>query len=194
MRHLNEITQELFDSTSDNVVMVGYGRKTVGGVLTDDIGLVFGVLEKKQLSEIPENELIPKKLTIDDTEFITDVVEFEIPTMVADCPNDFYTWQTVPPPNRGIFRPVKGGISLTNVTSMSNSVGTFGFVAVDNDTNSVCGVTNAHVIIDDAFYNNQKTFPNPITNVVNDVVIQPGWEAGFYGSQNSVGIVKNMFH
>ena len=188
---LNKITSELHESTSDNVVMVGYGAKKTNGVYTDELGLVFGVLEKKLIQELAPEDIIPKEIEREGYKFITDVIEFEIPNLVQVCPPPFYNWITTPPGNRGLIRPIQGGVSTTNVTSMSNSVGTLGFVAVDNDTNSVCAVTNAHVIIDDPFIDSDRTLPNPITNVVNDLVIQPGWEnSSFVGTQNAVGIVK----
>ena len=188
---LNKITSELHESTSDNVVMVGYGAKKTNGVYTNELGLIFGVLEKKPIQELALGDIIPKEIEREGHKFITDVIEFEIPNLVQACPPPFYDWITTPPGNRGLIRPIQGGVSTTNVTSMSNSVGTLGFVAIDNDTNSVCAVTNAHVIIDDPFIDSDRILPNPITNVVNDLVIQPGWEnASFVGTQNAVGIVK----
>ena len=187
---LNKITAELHESTSDNVVMVGYGTKRTNGVYTGELGLIFGVLQKKPIQELALGDIIPKEIEREGHKFITDVIEFEIPNLLQACPPSFYNWTTTPPGNRGLIRPIQGGVSTTNVTSMFSSVGTLGFVAIDNETNSVCAVTNAHVIIDDAFIDSDRVLPNPITNVVNDLVIQPGENAQFVGAQNAVGIVK----
>jgi hypothetical protein len=132
-------TQELYDSTPENIVAVGYGRKFKDGVMTSDMSIVFGVTEKKPLSEIPSSELIPSEIEVDGENLLTDVVEWQIPKLLVDCPASFYTWQTVPPPNRGLIRPIVGGISITNFTSLSGYAGTLGFVAVDNQTNSLVG-------------------------------------------------------
>jgi hypothetical protein len=94
---------------------------------------------------------------------------------IEDNP-EFYNWQTVPPSNRGVIRPLKGGISVTNYSKMSNSVGTLGFLAIDNDTNSIVGVSNCHVVVNDAFYASERIAISPddvIEHAWGDVVTQP---------------------
>jgi hypothetical protein len=85
---LNKITSELHESTSDNVVMVGYGAKKTNGVYTDELGLVFGVLEKKLIQELAPEDIIPKEIEREGYKFITDVIEFEIPNLVH-----YTSWQ-----------------------------------------------------------------------------------------------------
>lgn len=191
---INQITAELLTSTPENVVMVGYGLKRKDGVFTKDMSIVFGLLEKKPLSEVPENELIPSTIEIEGKIYPTDVIETEIPNLLQACPPSFYTWQTTPPANRGLVRPLQGGISITNYTSMNNSAGTLGFIAVDNQTNSLVGVTNAHVVIDNAFTNSARTFNNIVTNVAGDVVSQPSSiETGYVNQNNPIGVVKRYY-
>jgi len=96
-------------------------------------------------------------------------------TCQEDYP-EFYYWQSGIVTNRNVHRPVIGGISITNYTDLSNSRGTFGFTAIDNDTNSVVGVTNLHVIIKDGFYASERDVSQPwypIENSANAIVTQP---------------------
>jgi hypothetical protein len=191
---IKSITAELHEITPDNVVMVGYGLKRKGDQFTNEMSIVFGVTEKKPLDQIPEEEHLPSELEIDGEVIPTDVIETDIPQFLQACPSSFYTWQTTPPANRGLVRPIKGGISITNYTSMNNSAGTLGFVAVDNQTNSLVGVTNAHVIIDNPFTNSARTFNSIATNVAQDIVTQPSSiETGFVNQNNPVGVVKRYY-
>lgn len=189
--NIGKITKELYDSTPENVVAVGYGRKIVNGKITSELSIIFGVIEKKPLLEIPENELLPQTILIDGENIKTDVVVWETPKFLVNCPTDFYAWQTTPPANRGLIRPIVGGVSITNYTSLSNFAGTMGFVAVDNQTNSLVGVTNSHVINDDVFLASERTNNSLTTNVANNDVTQPSsGESGYVSQNNKVGIVK----
>jgi hypothetical protein len=96
-------------------------------------------------------------------------------TCQEDYP-EFYYWQDGEVTNRNVHRPVKGGISVTNYTDLSSSRGTFGFTAIDNDTNSVVGVTNVHVIIKDGFYASERDVSQPfypVENSANAIITQP---------------------
>jgi hypothetical protein len=189
--NIGNITKELYDSTPENVVAVGYGRKIIDGKITSELSIIFGVTEKKPLSEIPENELLPSTILIDGENVKTDIVEWETPTILADCSSDFYNWRTTPPSNRGLVRPIVGGTSITNYTNLSNNAGTIGFVAVDNETNSLVGVTNSHVLIDNAFLVSERTNNLLLTNVSNNDVTQPSSrEVGYVNQNNKVGVVK----
>jgi len=191
LQTINQITKNLYNSTPENVVMVGFGRKIVSGLFTDEVSIIFGVKEKKPLSEIPSGELLPSEINFGDVTLKTDVIDYEIPSLLVNCPTDFYDWQTTPPPNRNLVRPLKGGLSITNFTSMSGTAGTMGFVAVDNETNSLVGVTNAHVIVDDPFLDSTRNNNFIATNVADDIICQPSSaESGYVGVNNGIGIVK----
>jgi hypothetical protein len=191
INNIGEITKELYDATPENVVAVGYGRKMVDGKITSELSIIFGVTEKKPLSEIPEDEILPSTVLVNGENVNTDVVEWEIPRFLVDCPTDFYDWQITPPTNRGLSRPIVGGVSITNYNKLEYHAGTMGFIAVDNQTNSLVGVTNAHVLIDDPFLASERTKNSLTTNVANTDVTQPSsGESGYVGVNNKVGIVK----
>lgn len=189
---IQKITNKLLQDTDDNIIGVGYGYKMVNGELTSELCLRFSVKEKKSLESMSVNEMIPKTMSFDGEEIKTDVIEGKI-IPYCDCNHpDFYDWM---PNNYSTInhmqtRPLVGGLSLTNYTKLSGYVGTMGFIAVDNDTGALVGVTNNHVIIDDPFIANQRTNLNTITNVRNDIIIQPS-----NGSliSSDIGRVKKYF-
>ena len=192
-QRLKEITSELNKTTSSEIVGVGYGFKEVNGRTTDQRTIVFTVIRKRPLSEIPESERIPNQLTFDGETFDTDVIEGSISPFGYDyCVPDFYLWQGQPPANRNTHRPLMGGISITNYTSLSSYVGTLGFIAVDNETNTLVGVSNNHVLCNDAFFTSERNQSGIRTNVFTpngNKITQPN-ETGNFGISNSVGIVK----
>lgn len=190
---LKQVTAELNKNTSDEIVGVSYGFNTVGGKTTNEKVIVFTVIRKKPLSEIPENERIPSQITIDGETFNTDVIEgVNQPFAYGMCDPTFYDWQITTPGNRNKHRPLMGGISVTNFTVLGNYVGTLGFIAVDNETNSLVGVSNNHVLCDDAFFTSDRNVNDIRTNVWTPgghSVNQPN-EPGNVGPQNNIGIVK----
>jgi len=184
---LQQISQDLHQSTPDYVHGVGMGYKQKDGKITDELSMVFFVTEKKPLSEIPENERIPSTLEVDGQTINTDVVEMQMAqAYCTTCP--LYTTASSPtPPNRSRFRPLQQGMSVSN--PVTGGIGTMGLIAVDNETNTLVGVSNNHVLIPDAFYTTQRNLSGIIDNTIGDVVIQPGDGGTFPG--DFIGNVKN---
>ena len=56
---LKQLTKEQTSNTNNNIVSVGYGYTEVGGKITNELGLVYTVKEKKPLDEILEEDRIP---------------------------------------------------------------------------------------------------------------------------------------
>ena len=185
---LKELTKHYHDITPEDVVGVSFGKKESGGVLTDKDAVIFTVRKKKPLDEIPEEERIPSQIEYGGVSFETDIEEGEF-KFLEDCPSDFYSWVTTPPANRNKIRPLQGGLSVTNYTNLSNYVGTLGFIAVDNQTNSLVGVSNNHVLIADAFQANERSLSGVKSSIYENKVTQPN-EGSNYGLQNAIGIVK----
>lgn len=185
---LKQLTKEQTEITSDDVVSVGYGYSVVGGKRTNQLGLVYTVTEKKPLSEIPEENRIPSEITYNNKTITTDVVEGNIKRLaISDCNADFYTWRTVPPSNRNTFRTLRGGVSVGNLDLLPGYVGTLGFLAIDNETNSIVGVSNSHVLVDDAWIASARTTTDIKTNafgVNGSLCVQPSE----YGTDSSDGI------
>ena len=60
--NINKINEELpkLKEISSNIENICLGKKIKDGIVTNDLSVVYVVKEKKDLSEIPESELIPQ--------------------------------------------------------------------------------------------------------------------------------------
>jgi hypothetical protein len=176
---------ELYQNTPD-YVGVAYGNKTVQGVETSDKSIVFTVPKKKPLNEIPFDERLPEFVEINRTIYRTDVLEIgKVVTMVdyPVCDNytinlNCYTWSPlgpVNPPNRNTLRPLVGGISLT-ADRVAPAVGTLGLIVVDSISQKLVGLTNNHVVVQDASYTSYRNLSllNQIVNEYKSSAYQSG--------------------
>jgi hypothetical protein len=165
-------------------VGVAYGHKTIKGVETSDISIVFTVPKKRPLNEIPFNEHLPEFIEINGTIYRTDVLEIEEVVPMIDypvCNNPLiipgcYTWTplgSVNPPNRGIYRPLVGGISLT-ADRLIGKVGTLGLIVVDSLSQKLVGLTNNHVVVQDASYTSYRNLNSSIVNEYKSSAYQSG--------------------
>ena len=186
---LNKI-QDQFDSTDENVISVGYGKKHKNGKPTGEIGIIYGVKEKKPIGEIPSDKLLPKSLTVDGKTYVTDVNQTEEMRLVPGCwdagtdLNNDGTPDTNPDPvnvapHRARTRPIQGGVIITNfvegfsVNAQNNialGIGTLGLICVDLDTNTLVGLTNSHVVVRDAFIASERTSPSIATNLTQSLL------------------------
>jgi len=174
---------ELYQNTPD-YVGVAYGHKTIKGVETSDKSIVFTVPKKIPLNEIPFNERLPEFVEISGTIYRTDVLEIGKVIPMVDsvvCNNPLinpscYTWSplgSVNPPNRNTLRPLVGGISLTS-QRLLGSVGTLGLIVVDSSSQKLVGLTNNHVVIQDASYTSERNLTGPIVNEYKSIAYQNG--------------------
>ena len=193
---------ELFQNTPDNVGVM-YGKKSKNGNFTGENCVVFTVVKKRPIEELSENEILPTYVEFDGVRYETDVLEVG-EHYLYDCQDlmnsGCYSWNgnvmptTYPPwccqfpgspPNRNIIRPLQQGISVTsiNASTPTTSVGTLGFFAVDKLTKCLVGVSNNHVLIDNAYYTSQRRDITIIENEYSDDVIQTfDWDAINFGS------------
>lgn len=192
LQKLKEVTAELNRTTSENIISVGYGLNERNGKTLNEYCITFTVSKKLPLEEVPIDERIPSQIEIDGVVYSTDVVEGSIELMgFIDCSSDdpaFYSWQSSTPGNANTLRPLKGGTSVSNVTSKTFSSGTMGFIAVDNDDNTLVGVSNNHVLIYDAFFTDQRDTSSLITNIVANTAVQASFPDS--GGVFPIGVVK----
>ena len=117
---------------------------------TNELCIMYGVEQKKPLSELSAEEILPSEITIGDQVLRTDVYEISRAELLACNP----VCGTANGPNavinKAVTRPLMGGLSITSTNNVL-FVGTMGFIAVHTTTNSLVGVTNNHVVIQDAF-------------------------------------------
>jgi hypothetical protein len=174
---------ELYQNTPD-YVGVAYGHKTIKGVETSDISIVFTVPKKRPLNEIPFDEHLPEFIEIDGTIYRTDVIEIGKVVPMVDypiCDNPLiapncYTWTplgSVNPPNRNTLRPLVGGISLT-ADRLIGKVGTLGLIVVDSLSQKLVGLTNNHVVVQDASYTSYRNLNSSIVNEYKSSAYQSG--------------------
>ena len=170
---LKKIIEELYNTTPENVHSVSLGYKYINNVKTDQIGIVFQVLEKKEKSQLSTTEILPSSINIDNRTYITDVIESNI-SLEIDC----YS-RTDPQilKLRNKTFPLKGGHEIiqfptewtqaADKKSWGISVGTLGFFAIDNTTNKVVGITNAHVVCKDEYIATSRIKSIENTNAYN---------------------------
>lgn len=184
---ISKLTEKYLKETDENVIGVSYGYNIVGGKMTKERALSFIVKKKLPKDQLSPKNIIPEEITYYGKSFITDVIESNIELLAAAhfCYKNHYTWWLpapyyipsalpyAPPTNRTKIRPLKGGVSTTNWESISGYVGTLGFFAIDNNDDTIVGVSNNHVYVDDAFIATERTNPNVITNISGDRNVQP---------------------
>ena len=177
---INEIKDKVKEimASTPNLTGVSFGHKIANGQQTGDLSIVYFVKEKKPLSELSPEEVIPSEIMLSTGPIKTDVKKIkEVKTLAcnANCgqiagPNSLV--------NRSVVRPLKGGASMTSANNVS-TVGTLGFIAVHSETQALVGVTNNHVSIQDAFYTDDRSLSGIIENeYITDYIYQNG-ENGF---------------
>jgi len=160
---IEELGKELFLNnnslnTSSNITSISYGYKHVNNIQTDELCVVYTVKEKKPISELLPSEIISKTILIDNAIVKTDVEELYSIELLACNPACGQVGGPNSAANRAYTRPLKGGLSITctnkvfpAVPLLDATVGTMGFIAVHTATNTLVGVTNNHVVIQDAY-------------------------------------------
>jgi hypothetical protein len=156
---------DLYNDTPENVHSVGLGYKFVNNQRTNEIGIVFSVYKKKPLSELNPDEILPSSVNIGNKSYNTDVIEQSTLPSGIEC----YSRSPLDSEinrlrgNPAFLYPVKGGQEIyqfpTGATSSivgeqtqwSFTVGTLGFLAIDNVDNNIVGITNAHVACNNPF-------------------------------------------
>jgi surface protein len=198
-----------------NSISIGYKSKS--GVITKEISIVFGVEKKIDLSQLLPEQQIPQTIEVGTYSIKTDVIERGLAVALSnpcfDFDNSFFDWQLTTPENQGIVRPLRGGVSITNTTGFTNSIGTLGFIAIDGWDGTLVGITNNHVVVRDSFLNiyknNSGVITNlgfsgsQITNVYRNFVSEPSpWDRSgltapsgsyIYGDVNTIGGVKRYW-
>ena len=140
---LNEI-EVLKTNNPDKDVF--FGKKIVGGKITDENSIVFAVNEKKSVNELSEDEILPKVINVDGEELSTDVIK-KLTAKNNICPSNFNDECLFSSPENFLkHRPLVGGISIRKTTGGDYGQGTMGFLAIHSDTGALVAVSNLHVI------------------------------------------------
>ena len=70
----NSIENLFLNKNSENIIAIGFGKKYVNNIKTDTNSIVFYVENKLPLNKIPENEIIPNTVNLENISYSTDVV------------------------------------------------------------------------------------------------------------------------
>ena len=169
----SKITETLLNAPN-GVHSIFYGFKIKDNETTDIKSLIYCVTEKKPLSALTPNETIPRRIVLDNEQYPTDVVQ-----MGQIVLNQCYA-TTAPEITalRSRVRPLSGGLEISSLASwtqvapfqFSFSIGTLGFLAKDNADNRLVGVTNNHVIVEDAFINSEKNPLSAASSIIDNAV------------------------
>lgn len=145
----NSIENLFLNKPTENIIGIGFGKKYVNNIKTDTNSIIFYVENKLPLNQIPENEIIPSTVNLENTPYITDVVETTKPEFVTGCYSssshpDILKLQTN-------TLPLKGGQELIvfpeNFTTNNYTYCTLGCLCVDDTDNKFVGITAAHAVI-----------------------------------------------
>lgn len=187
-----------FDNTPDYVIGVSYGFKKKNGQKTNQKSIIYKVVKKKPITEIPQNELIPQKLIVNGQEYMTDVVEGTkskfLNCFASEADPSIQRLRGVP----NLLAPMRGGNEIVRMPDgwtgpeLTNSdyiVGTLGFFAVDNYDSKVVGITNSHVACVHRIFCNERDIesenpepynsydPRPWENILPTTKISPSCAA-----------------
>lgn len=198
-----QLMQTLLDQNPD-ITSIGYGRKIKGGEFTGEFSIICGVKGKKPVDQINPDNLISPFVEFGEEIILTDVIEDPQLSVLAcdqetidNClirvtPGNFWTPDFIP--NRVTTRPLVGGLSMTKTTDLNNGVGTFGFIAVDSETDCLVGITNNHVATNISFVSSD--FPDD-GNFYYDTSVEEAYQTGEpYASITSaekIGRIKNAY-
>lgn len=159
---MNQIPREYLDDP--NIHSIGYGAKVKGGVETGELGVIFHVLEKIPPERLDPLRAVPLRMVVDGVDLVTDVVQDSPAELIGckdwqpgqkvidGCPQGYSCYGDGIPASaeqnqhRVRVRPVVGGMSITEQSKNSGSIGTMGCLVRDNEDGSIVALTNAHVV------------------------------------------------
>lgn len=161
-QQIADAAKQLYESTPDNVIGVGFGLKTKKGLETNAQSLIFYVQEKKSLDQLNPSEILPEYVNIDGTQYLTDIQCITRPQLVSSC----YTANDATSADHRSSRTfLQGGISISLDTLSVPYAGTLGAIVRDNEDGSIVALTNAHVALfnmDRAYINSQKNLMSSV--------------------------------
>ena len=175
------------------IVGFGWGPKIVDGVETGEYSVICSVTNKKPLSSLSLNEIIPKSFNINGINVVTDVKKAEVfDTLITDCyPNQPTLLNPAEPiaTNRRKHRPLKGGCS--SITTRGSDA-TLGILVRDKSDGQVVGLSNNHVYAGTQLVANYRSYnPYRTNNITQLSSIQPALSSYYYGQFVSERLPKD---
>ena len=112
-----------------NVTGLGFGRRTAGGVRTDEPALAVFVARKVSTSVLPMSAVLPRRVSVGRDSLEVDVVETGPLYLQSFTARE---------------RPVPYGVSVGRAAEVG--VGTWGSLVIDNTDGTLCVLSNNHVL------------------------------------------------
>lgn len=168
MNNLQQTIEKIYNNTPDNINGVMLGYKYVNNIKTDTIAVIYNVAQKKPLSELSPEEIIPKSLSINNNTYPTDVIEDRSTIRMLTCYTNYSSDAEILrlQGSPSLLTPIKGGQEIIQFPTSwieapgggyNASIGTLGLIAVDNEDDRIVGVTNAHVACKTLLRNSQRS-------------------------------------
>lgn len=188
---MSEQINVIFDERKSNpeLVSVSFGKKKTEGAYTGEDAIVFTVLKKKALNELPPEDVIPAVVEVDGKLYKTDVEEGlkAIPMNLPepDPLDPFDDWRRgVAIVNKNQTRPIQGGVAIEDISQ--GWIGTMGVLCKDNDTGAMCLLSNVHVLADDPLKVSERSMAD-IPCYDSQLITQGG------GSSLSISVVGRKY-
>ncbi len=179
---LKDTIKEWHSKTPDSVHAVGWGYKIKNEVCTEELCVIFSVLNKKPLAELTQEEILPTSLIIDNETIKTDVIQIGPASLCVDyaqCSREESEINKDPLVRAHRFEntPLRGGISISHVENLAKTFGTLGGLFRDKEDGSVVGLTCAHVVVGADEGENESWSDSSRTDlwdIENKQIAQPG--------------------
>jgi hypothetical protein len=147
-----------------NIVGMGFGKRRVGGRITDEYAAVVYVMKKVPKAQLPIGKLLPRKIYVGD-----DCVQIDVVETGPIYPHSFTAGE----------RPAPSGISIGHP---SITAGTLGCLVTDLTDGTTCILSNNHVLAaENAAFNG-------------DAIIQQGTADGGSSPADNIGTLKRFIN
>ena len=146
-----------------NATSIGWGKKVVGGVETDEFAIRIAVAKKQPMSKLKSVDIVPNAVEVGGEIIKTDVIEHnQVLSLSCNslCGQIAGSNSVV---NRSYTRPLIGGLSISTLNNC-NTVGTMGGIVKHPASGTTVGLTNNHVSINDAFFTSDRNINGILQN------------------------------
>jgi hypothetical protein len=146
-----------------NATSIGWGKKVVGGVETDEFAIRIAVAKKQPISKLKSVDIVPNSVEVGGEIVKTDVIEHnQVLSLSCNslCGQIAGSNSVV---NRSYTRPLIGGLSMSTLNNCT-TVGTMGGIVKHPASGTTVGLTNNHVSINDAFFTSDRNINGILQN------------------------------
>lgn len=202
---IKETIKNLYDPKKYNYI--GYGYKKIKNKKTNIKSFIFGVNKKIPENELNKDSIIPKYIFVDGLDIATDVVELSKASYLSG--SNCYVCEDN---SSNIFRdkqsPLKCGVSIgsmsliiseidtnelqaSNIENVGSKRSTLGYIAIDNETDKLVGVSCSHGLIDNFVIASERDQSDPVGEATEYFIFQPNFIDD--PNSNEIGKIKRYY-